>query len=355
MNREIFLKTDFQPVCVGTGLVTLDIVIKGDSTVSPHIWAGGSCGNVLSILSYLGWRSIPVIRLGKDEAAKTILEDWRQFNIVCDNIEQDRTISTPIIVEKIHISDNGNPAHRFFWTCPNCGAWLPRYRPIRISDARRAFSQLVNVNCFYFDRVSPASLELASQFKKAGALVVFEPPSIKDNDLIRKAVNICHILKYANNRVRDEVNLAYLDGPILIIETLGECGIRYLFQSQKVSGRWNELPAFSVKDFRDACGSGDWCTAGIIYKLGKNGSNGLENLTENNIIEALKLGQAMAALNCYYEGARGGMYVLERDEFNKAIKRILDNQAVNEASTNKVPKELDELFLKLCPGCRKIK
>jgi fructokinase len=352
MYRGILSSIYPQPVCAGTGLVTLDIVINGDATVPPRMWVGGSCGNVLTILSYLGWKSIPLIRLGKDEVAQKILEDWQQFGIDCNNVEQDTKVSTPMIVEKIHLSNDGNPTHRFFWTCPNCGTWLPRYRPIRLANAKRAFSQIAKVNCFYFDRVSPAALEIATQAKKAGALVVFEPPSIKDNEPFRKAIKICHILKYANNCVREYGGHVFNDGPILVIETLGKGGIRYRFNNRSGIVQWKELSAFSVKDFRDACGAGDWCTAGIIYKLGESGSKGLKRASEKKIIEALEVGQAMAALNCRFEGARGGMYVLGKKEFKKAINRILSNRIVEEPSVNTATEDICQLFSCLCPGCK---
>ena len=47
------------PVVVGTGLVALDIVINSDVHRPPQLWAGGTCGNVLTILSYLGWHAYP--------------------------------------------------------------------------------------------------------------------------------------------------------------------------------------------------------------------------------------------------------------------------------------------------------
>jgi len=57
------------PTCVGTGLIALDMVFNGDRGESPRFWAGGSCGNVLTILAYLAWHSYPVARFGDDEAA----------------------------------------------------------------------------------------------------------------------------------------------------------------------------------------------------------------------------------------------------------------------------------------------
>ena len=58
------------PVVVGTGLVALDVVMNSDAHQPPRLWAGGTCGNVLTSLSYLGWQAYPVSRLNKDTAAE---------------------------------------------------------------------------------------------------------------------------------------------------------------------------------------------------------------------------------------------------------------------------------------------
>ena len=43
--------------------------------------AGGSCGNVLSILGYLGWDSYPVARLANDEAGAGVMHDLKRWHI----------------------------------------------------------------------------------------------------------------------------------------------------------------------------------------------------------------------------------------------------------------------------------
>ena len=57
------IKYSSNPTVYGTGLVALDIVIGSDANESAYHWAGGTCGNVLTILSYLNWTSFPIARL----------------------------------------------------------------------------------------------------------------------------------------------------------------------------------------------------------------------------------------------------------------------------------------------------
>src|SRR4051794_26004402 len=59
-----------RPVAAGTGLVALDVVYSGDTAEPLGRWAGGTCGNVLTILSCLGWSSYPVARLADNAPAR---------------------------------------------------------------------------------------------------------------------------------------------------------------------------------------------------------------------------------------------------------------------------------------------
>ena len=68
LTEHFFNLNGLKPVCLGTGLVVLDVVMNGNPHSRSKVWAGGSCGNVLTILSYLGWNAFPITRLGNDDA-----------------------------------------------------------------------------------------------------------------------------------------------------------------------------------------------------------------------------------------------------------------------------------------------
>ena len=55
-----------------------------------------------------------------------------------------------------------------------------------------------------------------------------------------------------------------------------------------------------------------------LYMLGAMGAKGLDNATFAEIRQAVQVGQAMASWTCGFDGARGGMYVVEKDGFQKA-------------------------------------
>jgi sugar/nucleoside kinase (ribokinase family) len=57
-------------------------------------------------------------------------------------------------------------------------------------------------------------------------------------------------------------------------------------------------------EVKDAAGSGDWCTSGLLDKLAR-GLSWAEEASAEQLREAVRHGQALAAWNCGFEGARG--------------------------------------------------
>ena len=76
-----------KPVAVGMGLVALDLVFAGDQ-LPPKCYAGGTCCNVLTILSYLGWRSLPISRLRGDTAGERLVRDLRRWHVSTQFVTQ---------------------------------------------------------------------------------------------------------------------------------------------------------------------------------------------------------------------------------------------------------------------------
>lgn len=341
-----------RPIAVGTGLIALDVVVTDREEESPRYWAGGTCGNVLTILAYLGWNTYPAATLGDDAAAQHILEEFRRFSVRTRFVQNSTTRHTPIIVEKISTRGSGTPRHRFVWTCPKCGSWFPGYQALPASEARKIVKNIPNASVFFFDRASRGALELAYASAERGALIIFEPTGVRDERLFREAIALSHIVKYSHERLGHLKEALEYPSPFLEIETLGGEGLRYrIREGQKVSSRWREMSAYFVNGLRDTAGAGDWCTAGLLHALGKRGALGLKEATIEDIEGALRLGQALAAVKCRYEGARGTMYVLRKKQLETIVKGILnDNDSgciVNETDDGKLRNILETI----CPSC----
>jgi fructokinase len=305
-------------------LLSLDVIIKGNDYQSSKHLAGGTCGNVLIILSYLGWDAYPVTRLNGDTASRRVLRDLKQWGVRLDFAKSEPRAATPIIIHKIVHNGAGEAVHRFSLKCPHCGSWLPTYRAVTASTAQRVVNRIENPKVFFMDRVSRGSLTLAKASAEKGALIVFEPAGIDDPRLFREALDLTHVLKYSSERMHGLRDLKLPAKPLLEIETLGHKGLRYHCRvgSCKTNG-WRRLDSYKITQVEDTAGAGDWCTAGVIHRLGQEGLVKFQKTTPTELQDALHFGQALAAWNCGFEGARGGMYEVDQKEFLLEISGIM--------------------------------
>jgi fructokinase len=342
-----------RPSVYGTGLLALDLVIKAEESQPIRAWAGGTCGNVLTILGFLGWESYPIARLNGDVASMRVKSDLQKWGIHLDFAECNPTSSTPIIVQRIHRDKNGVPKHKFTWSCPHCGHWLPGYKPVTIKNTSWILPKIGKPNVFFMDRLSRAALLLAAHAAEKGAIIFFEPSSKMNLNLLTEALQIAHIVKYAEQRFSgfDDVRCK-TNGYRLEIQTLGQNGLRYRSSLPKANSKdWTHIAAVPAPLVADTCGAGDWCTAGLISMIGTSGYKGLQQLKKDALQSALHFGQVLAAWACGFEGARGGMYSVDKKTFDMQIKKTMKGEHV------KGCKPIEQIYnstLKasiICPAC----
>jgi fructokinase len=352
MSKSI--KESYSPTIYGTGLVSLDIVVSADPDKPCYQWAGGTCGNVLTILAYLGWNSFPIARLNRDTASTRVKSDMMSWGVELDFSELAPTTNTPVITQEISKDKNGQATHKFHWkNCPKCGAWLPNYQPVTLSAIKNIKHKISAANVFFFDRVSAGALDLAMYFKSLGAVIVFEPSAKASLSHLEQALTISDIVKYSNRRVLAPIrDIKSHTSAFLEIQTLGSRGLRYRSHLKlHIGSKWKTLPALKAGVVRDTCGCGDWTTAGLISKIFEKSPIEFANLSESDVVEALKYGQALAAWNCNFEGARGGMYSASKIVFNRDIRQILTNG--EQKKKNYMRKLPDDIALETgsCPSC----
>jgi sugar/nucleoside kinase (ribokinase family) len=337
-----------QPRIFGTGLVALDVVFGQENEGKPRYWAGGTCGNVLTILSFLGWAAFPISRLKSDQAFARINEDFVQWGVHCDFLQSSPVAATPIVIERIKKRPDGSLVHRFSFTCPHCGKWLPSYRPIIYSKAQEVASQISEPTVFFLDRVSKGNLHLARECAEKGALIVFEPNSAIDEALESEALSLAHIVKYSSDRAKVPANSP---SPLLEIETFGSEGLRYRTNLKRVPDRrWKEMLPISVPGLKDAAGAGDWCTAGLLHRLANGGFSAFEKIGDDELRQGLHFGQVLASWNCRFEGARGGMYKVSRRQFKLEIDALLAGSTV-QVLPDEPTIDVTHAFTDLCLGC----
>ncbi len=289
-------------ICVGAGLISLDVLIWDGKRIPVAYYVGGTCGNVMMILSHMGWDSYPIARLDGTRDTERLLADMKKHGVHIDHIT---TIDgkTPVIVQRNFISKDGVPTHKFE-SRNGKGHFYLDFKPLTVKQAESVIEKICFVpKVFFFDRVAPAILKLATAFKEKGSVVFFEPSSRGNSvKLFNDCVEIADIIKFADQRIKD---CRRFDGisDKLFIQTQGADGLRYRLNSE-----WIHLNPIVNENVVDTAGAGDWTAAALINELFRDKAKGnIAELSVSEIERALNEAQKVGAKSCSFEGARGMM------------------------------------------------
>ena len=174
-------------IIVGAGLISLDVLIRDGQRVPISYYVGGTCGNVMMILSHMGWDAYPIARLDGTKDGVRVLEDMKKHRVHTDFVStQDG--KTPVIVQRNFINKDGIPTHKFE-SRNNIGRFYLDFKSLTLKQANEVIEKIDFVpKVFFFDRVSPAIFKLAATFKEKGSVIFFEPSSRGGNvSLFNKA------------------------------------------------------------------------------------------------------------------------------------------------------------------------
>ncbi len=312
---------------VGSGLIALDILVDQDPA-DRYRALGGSAGNVLAILAYLGWTSLPVARLGRDAAARHIEREFRQLGATTEFLRGDSPMRTPVIYQSSDAVD-GSPHYSF--RCPVCGQ-KRGFRDDHDTDLVDAVtSQIRGPAVFFFDRATPSTVRLAEHFRRRRGIVVFEPSDYSATYEFERCVLASHVIKYSADRI-DSLNRSDLSNVFVEVQTMGHHGLK--FRLPRAANEWTELAAIEVTDVADTSGAGDWCTAGALYWFLRNNDAKVHaRLCDREIADALRFGQALATMNCTVRGARGAARAWPAEALVRAAKRITQESSLADSET----------------------
>jgi len=304
----------------GAGLLALDVVIYDECSQDALAFAGGTCGNVLSILSYLDWTSTAVGTLGDDEPAERLLRDLASVGVSAKHLVRDAQARTPVFFQTFRGDPGESRRHEFRQGSPPSQVIATPIRQFPASEAP---------DVFFMDRLSSDVLALAESAKAHGATVFYEPSSTRDAVFWPQAFVLADVVKYSHDRFTSEDlhgAMGSSGSSLWEIQTLGERGLRYRRHHEGDVSAWTASPAISAPRLVDTCGAGDWCTAGLVYGLA---SRGAHQSPEQQFFNAIRLGQALAAWACAFVGARGAMYGRDRKTTWRSIQTLVAGGAVN--------------------------
>ena len=312
----------------------LDVIRTSADTVARR--AGGTAANVAAILSYLGWDAVLAGQAGTDAAGDELLGDLADAGVAVDQITRAENAETPRLVHDVLPE-----GHFYRYRCSDCGARFPRSRPLTIEGARACARAHPTPSVFFFDRVNPGTLTLAEAYAETRSVIVFEPSVPANAELLRRAAAVAHVIKHSDDRSvggLDDLQLRPRKGQIRIV-THGAEGLE-LRIGQARGRRFQALATLAV----DTGGAGDWTTSGFLARAAAN-----RRVERDRVEEALRYGQALAAVNCATVGARGLMALTPASARRRAL-RVLNENGLRSAPRLPAAPALAQPS-GLCPSC----
>ena len=288
--------------CLGAGTFPLDNLLMKHTdgsveTIYQHV--GGTAGNVMSILAWMGWQTLPAARLDDSEVGLQLKADLESYG--CDTRFLTNTADGgTTILDIIHKTGrDGKPKTAYMAHSPRGGRFV-NHRFWTLKQAQALFDSLDQMpDIFFFDRCAPGNILLAELLHERGVLVYYEPNEPVDRNFLR-AVAASDIVKFSNERHPDvSFTEGYTDK--LFIQTMNQEGLRYRLRG----GEWKQLTPVSNPNAIDGEGAGDWTSSTLIDALGKRGLPRIADIQASVLEECLMEAQKVASESVTYIGAKG--------------------------------------------------
>jgi fructokinase len=270
---------------------------------------GGAPCNVLAMLKQLGKNTAFIGKVGKDMFGTQLKNAVEEVGIDTRNLVIDEKVHTTLAF--VHTYPDGDRDFSFY---RNPGADMMLTKDEVQEDLIR------NSRIFHFGTLSSThegvreathyALDVA---KEAGCIITFDPnlrpplwQSLDDARVeIEYGMSKCDVLKISDNEVEFLFGTTdYDEGARLIREkyhiplvliTMGKDGSRAYYKDMRV-----EAAPFLQENTIETTGAGDtFCASSLNYVL----EHGLENLTEENLMELLTFANAAASLITTRKGA----------------------------------------------------
>ena len=270
---------------------------------------GGAVCNVLAMLGRLGKKTAFIGKVGQDMFGTQLKNAVEEVGIDTRALFMDEEVHTTLAF--VHTYPDGDRDFSFY---RNPGADMMLTKDEVPDDL------IQNSRLFHFGTLSSthegvreATRHAIEVSKNAGCIITFDPnlrpPLWKSLDDARREIEYgmtkCDVLKISDNEVEFLFDTTDYDkGAALIREkyniplvliTMGKAGSRAYYKDMRV-----EAAPFLQKTTIETTGAGDtFCASTLNYIL----EHGLENLTEENLMEMLTFANAAASLITTRKGA----------------------------------------------------
>lgn len=294
------------------GELLIDFTENGTSSQgNPLLEAnpGGAPCNVLAMLGRLGKKTAFIGKVGKDMFGNQLKAAVEEVGIDTRNVIMDEEVHTTLAF--VHTYPDGDRDFSFY---RNPGADMMLTKD-EVSEELIQSSRIFHFGTLSstHEGVREATRHAIEVAKAAGCIITFDPnlrpplwKSLEDARAeIEYGMTKCDVLKISDNEVeflfgttdydkgaaliREKYNI-----PLVLI-TMGKDGSRAYYKDLRV-----EAAPFLQENTIETTGAGDtFCASALNYVL----EHGLENLTEENLMEMLTFANAAASLITTRKGA----------------------------------------------------
>lgn len=297
---------------IALGELLIDFTGNGTSEQGNPLFEanpGGAPCNVLAMLSKLGHKTAFIGKVGKDFFGEQLKEAIKEVGIDASALLMDEEIHTTLAL--VHTYPDGDRDFSFY---RNPGA------DMMLREDEIPEELLHKTKLFHFGTLSMTHEGVRNATKKAldiakaaGVLISFDPnlrpPLWNDLDeakeQVRYGLGYCDILKISDNEIQwltgeedYSAGVAWIKERYnipLILVSMGKDGSRAYYGNSMV-----EVRPFLQENTIETTGAGDTFCGCVLHYIC---NHGLEDLTEENLMEMLRFANAAASLITTKKGA----------------------------------------------------
>lgn len=311
--------------CVGAGNLCIDAVFRrdfpngfGDKTgvtdtpVSQEV--GGSMGNIMCNLAYLGWKTYPIAKLGPSRVALQILDDFHRYGVDTRLCTTDESGETYIYKAHHYFDADGKPEmknghikiHPGRYSTEGTYSRFSGYKPIgvRSGDVEYMMERIdFTPTVYFFDSPHAGHREVALRLKERGTLIYFEPTN-PNAPMLAKCMEMSDIIKVSRDNFPNLEQLVPDLSRKLVVQTMDSEGARFNLCGQG----WVTVPPAKNDHVIDHEGAGDMTTSAFLNTLGQLDALSIDRMTPEKVLQALSHAMEYGSCCCSYLGAHSMWY-----------------------------------------------
>lgn len=330
---------------LGMGFSCVDIVKKNDRV---YVMNGGTCLNVITALSQLGWQAGICLPILKDDIlSENFLSELEGLDV--EPVYVDGRAKN--ISRVMQINDNGK--HIFELICPVCNRKMIS-APIDFDIQNpRVISELSRWDLLYVDRMTNGIRGTVEWFYQKKKPVMYEPNSGRNIRIIYDIAPKVDVLKFSEEKIsirlaENIIEKARNSALKLVIVTRGSAGLCYKYRtSEEGFSEWRYMNALEFSNIEDRSGVGDWLTAGFLENFYSCVSDELYN--DQHIRDCLMDAMNYSQICASQIGAQGVFHSQKALEELKNLHSIKINKPLPYIDVGEFDEKGD------CVGCYKHK